>query len=270
MANNGERRMLFDIRGRRKHVVRFVYAILAFLMAGSLFFVVGPVNLGGLLGGGSSGAGNGASQYEEEAQTFERKLRRDPKATGLLVGATRARVNASRSLYKLGPEGQPEVTEEALEQLQLANEAWDRYKKAVKEPAVGLAELMAGSLLVLAQYGGSIPESEEKLRAAADAQGIVAAKRPNLNSLTTLAYYLSFTEPKQAKQVGTRAERYTHSKAERDSVRTKVREFLKTGKKFREYAKKAKKAEAKAGKERKGRLFESPLGGSGVPGTSVP
>ncbi len=43
---DGERRMLFDIRGRRKHVVRVVYAILALLMGASLFLVVGPFNIG--------------------------------------------------------------------------------------------------------------------------------------------------------------------------------------------------------------------------------
>ena len=47
---DGERRMLFDIRGRRKHVVKVVYAILALLMGASLFLVVGPVNIGSLLG----------------------------------------------------------------------------------------------------------------------------------------------------------------------------------------------------------------------------
>ena len=41
--------MVFDIRGRRKHVVKVVYAILALLMGASLFLVVGPVNIAGLL-----------------------------------------------------------------------------------------------------------------------------------------------------------------------------------------------------------------------------
>jgi len=40
---DGERRMLFDIRGRRKNVVKVVYAILAVMMGASLFLVVGPV-----------------------------------------------------------------------------------------------------------------------------------------------------------------------------------------------------------------------------------
>ena len=38
--------MLFDTRGRRKHVVRVVYAILALLMGASLFLVVGPFSIG--------------------------------------------------------------------------------------------------------------------------------------------------------------------------------------------------------------------------------
>ena len=38
--------MVFDIRGRRRHVVKVVYAILAVLMGASLFLVVGPVNIG--------------------------------------------------------------------------------------------------------------------------------------------------------------------------------------------------------------------------------
>ena len=42
---NNEHRMVFDIRGRRRHVVKFVYAILAILMAGSLFLVTGAINI---------------------------------------------------------------------------------------------------------------------------------------------------------------------------------------------------------------------------------
>ena len=42
MAQGGkEHRMVFDIRGRRKHVVKVVYAVLAVLMGASLFLVVG-------------------------------------------------------------------------------------------------------------------------------------------------------------------------------------------------------------------------------------
>ena len=48
MASSDEHRMVFDIRGKRRHVVKFVYAILAILMGASLFLVTGAVSLGSL------------------------------------------------------------------------------------------------------------------------------------------------------------------------------------------------------------------------------
>ena len=52
---SNEHRMVFDIRGRRRHVVKVVYAILAILMAASLFLVTGAINIGSILGTSSSG-----------------------------------------------------------------------------------------------------------------------------------------------------------------------------------------------------------------------
>ena len=69
--------MVFDIRGRRKHVVRVVYAILALLMGASLFLVVGPFNIGNLIGGG--GTTSGAEILDEQAERTEAKLLREPK-----------------------------------------------------------------------------------------------------------------------------------------------------------------------------------------------
>ena len=47
-SGDGEHRMVFDIRGRRRHVVKVVYAILAVLMGLSLFLVTGAVNIGSI------------------------------------------------------------------------------------------------------------------------------------------------------------------------------------------------------------------------------
>ena len=65
-SSGGERRLVFDTRGKRKHVVRVVYAILALLMGGSLFLVVGPVNIGSLVGGG--GTTEAAKVLQEQAE----------------------------------------------------------------------------------------------------------------------------------------------------------------------------------------------------------
>ena len=81
MASGGERRMLFDIRGKRKHVVRVVYAILALLMGASLFLVVGPVNIGALLGN-STTTSETTKIFDERAERLERELRKNPDDEG--------------------------------------------------------------------------------------------------------------------------------------------------------------------------------------------
>src|SRR6476620_10779705 len=96
MAACGERRMLFDIRGRRKHVIRVVYAILALLMGASLFLVVGPVNIGALIGNNTSTTNN-AAVFDEEAERVEHRLRAHPEDPGILLSLTRARINAGRA-----------------------------------------------------------------------------------------------------------------------------------------------------------------------------
>ena len=84
MAASGERRMVFDIRGRRKHVVRVVYAILALLMGASLFLVVGPVNIGSLLGTNTA-TSSSSGLFEEQATAIEKKLRKKPDDPSLLL-----------------------------------------------------------------------------------------------------------------------------------------------------------------------------------------
>src|SRR5215469_16007310 len=100
MASGGkQQRMVFDIRGRRRNVVKVVYALLAVLMGLSLFLVVGGLNLSELFG--TNGSSNEASKrFEEQATRLERKLKKDPENPDLLVSLTRAQVNAGNSLYE--------------------------------------------------------------------------------------------------------------------------------------------------------------------------
>ena len=72
--------------GKRKHVVRVVYAILALLMGASLFLVVGPVNIGELLGDASSTT-SASKVLDEQAERIERRLAKNPKNEALLLGA---------------------------------------------------------------------------------------------------------------------------------------------------------------------------------------
>ena len=68
--------MLFDIRGKRKNVVRVVYACLALLMGASLFVAVGPFNIAEFFGGG--GTTSAADISEEQAERIEKRPRERP------------------------------------------------------------------------------------------------------------------------------------------------------------------------------------------------
>jgi tetratricopeptide (TPR) repeat protein len=240
--------MVFDIRGRRRHAVKVVYAVLAVLMGLSLFLVVGPLNIGEIFG--SSGGGNPAGQFEEGAEKLERKLKKEPENTDLMIGITRARVNAANSLYNVGPEEEREITPEAIQQLQLASASWTRYLEATNEPSSGVAQLMAPNLIVAAQYARTVPEAKANVEAAAEAEQIVAEQRPSLNSYTTQAFYEAILgHNAKAKELGAKAAKYATSKFQRENIDNEIKRYEEIGQKFHELVKESEATEANVGKE---------------------
>jgi hypothetical protein len=190
---NNEHRMLFDLRGgRRGQVVKVVYALLAVLMGLSLFLVIGGFNLAELFNSNSS-TGDAAKPYEEQAERIEVKLKKDPANPDLLLSLTRAHVNAGNAQVTVEPSGQQAFTPEAVQAYEEADQSWSEYLKATDEPNASLALLMSPTLLKLAEFSRSYPEADSNIKAAAEAQKIVAEQRPSLNSFTTLAYYTYFT-----------------------------------------------------------------------------
>lgn len=248
-SSGGERRMVFDIRGRRRHVVKFVYAILALLMGASLFLVVGPVNIGSLLG--NSESNNAASQLEDQAVAIERRLRKDPKDPQLLLSLTRARISAGNSLAVANPEtGAIAYTPESRLQLEEASEAWSKYLKATDEPNAGGAQLAAQALFGLAQTSRSGAEAEANVRGAARAQQIVAESRPSLGSLSTLSIYRLYSfDYKGAAKVQKEAATYANTKFERENLGNELEQISKRAHEFQkqlaEFEKEVKKARAK-------------------------
>lgn len=243
-----ERRMVFDIRGRRKVAVKVVYAVLAVLMGASLFLVVGPLNIGEIFG--NSGGGSAGGQFEESAEKLERKLKKEPENTDLMIGITRARVNAANSLYKIGPEEEREITPEALQQLSLASDSWTRYLEATDEPSSGVAQLMAPNLIIAAQYARTVPEAQANVEAAAEAEKIVAEQQPSLNSFTTLAFYEMILGRKaKAEELGKKASKYATTKFERENIENEIKRYEETGEKFQKLVKESEKTEANAGKQ---------------------
>jgi hypothetical protein len=240
--------MVFDIRGRRRHVVKFVYAILALLMGASLFLVVGPVNIGSLLG--SSESNNAASQLESQAAAIERKLKKNPQDPQLLLNLTRTRVSAGNSLAVVNPEtGGVALTVESRQQLEKASEAWSKYLKATDEPTPGGAQLAAQALFSLAQTSRTGGEAEANLQAAAKAQQIIAAARPSLGSLSTLAIYRYYSfDYKGAAQARKKAATYANTKFDRENLGNELDQVSKRAHEFKkqiaESEKEAKKAQA--------------------------
>jgi hypothetical protein len=246
-ASGGERRMVFDIRGRRRHVVKVVYAILALLMGTSLFLVVGPVNIGGLLGNNSS-TSNGAAVSEEQAVRIEHKLKKSPEDPQLLLSLAKARVATSNSLVSLNSEtGEPEPTPESHQQLELASEAWSKYLKATDEPSAGAAQQFAQALFTLAQTSRTAAEFEANTHAAASAQQIVAEQRPSKGSLSTLAVYRYYaTDFKGAAKVRKEAEATLKTKFERENLGNELDPIEKRGHEIQKQIAEINKAERKA------------------------
>jgi len=256
--------MLFDIRGRRKHVVRVVYAILALLMGASLFLVVGPFSIGSLVGGG--GTTDASKVLREQAERTEQKLRRDPENEDLMAALARARFNAANSLTEVNSEtGTTFFTPEGRQELELGIEAWNSYLKQAEEPRTSVALLASRAYFGLAESSVSLEEASENVAGAAKTQRIAAEAQPTINSLTTLAIYDYYAGNFAAGDEAVKeAEAKAPSKAEAKEIGKQMAEYRKRGKAFEAQKKKAAEEEAKFGKER----LQNPLGGlSGGTGT---
>ncbi|HET6998164.1 MAG TPA: hypothetical protein VFI03_06195 [Solirubrobacterales bacterium] len=249
-SNDGERRMLFDIRGKRKNVVKVVYAVLALLMGLSLFLVVGPLPFQDIFGAEDS-VTRAADQLEDQAERVEVKLKKDPENPDLLLSLTRARINAGNSLAVANPEtGQIAYTPEARQQLFLASEAWAKYLKATDEPSAGGAQLAAQAFFGLAQTARTIGEAESSVKEAARAQQIVAEDRPSLGSLSSLAIfrYYSF-DFKGAEQAREKAATFANTKFERENLDKELDEYSKRGHEFEKQVAEIEKEATKAREE---------------------
>jgi hypothetical protein len=266
MASGGERRMLFDIRGKRKHVVRVVYAILALLMGASLFLVVGPVNIGSLLGS-STGTTETTKIFEERAEVLERKLRKSPDDEALQLSLIRTRLSAGQAAAASDARSGNQPGAEAHEQFEAATGAWDKYEKqAGKNASASTAQLVAQAWVVLAEnHAAGFEEAFESLEEAGRVQSVYAEAKPTASSYATLALFQliagNFAEGDKS---GKKAESLATSKEQKKEVTKQLAAARKQGKQNLKSKKEIAKAEKGKGKEQ----LENPFGGLGG-GTSV-
>jgi hypothetical protein len=249
MAGDGERRMLFDIRGRRKNVVRVVYAILALLMGGSLFLTVGPFNLSELFGNGSTSSSS--EVYEEQVERIEGRLAKEPTNENLLLALTRARISIGAAETGTSLEGEnPQLPPEARDEYEEALDAWNRYlTQAGDEPSPVAAQLVAQTFFTLSERGSySLAEVETNGAAAVRAQRIAAEERPNVNSLSTLALYEFFYGDLEAGDEATKQALATAaSKTEAANIKKQLAEFRRRGQGYKKSLEKFAKEQKRTG-----------------------
>jgi tetratricopeptide (TPR) repeat protein len=262
-----EHRMVFDIRGRRRHVVKVVYAILALLMAASLFLVTGVLNPSTIFGTSSSSEST-VSNFEKQAENIEAKLAKTPGDEDLLAALTRTRVNTGNAMVTNGAYGSNDGIEEVEQQYAQASEAWSEYLKASGgEPSAGLAVQMTPAfyaLFEISQYRGKGEQARENIKSASEAEKIVAEGRPSLNSWSTLALYSLFAgNYKEAEEAKDKALKYAHTKFERENFENKFEEAEKSAKKFDKQLKLEKATKSSSGSKES---LENPIQGLGGAG----
>lgn len=261
---SGERRLLFDTRGKRRHVIRVVYAILALLMGGSLFLVIGPVNIGELIGN-SSTTGNAAEVLDEQVERVERRLAKDPQNAQLLLTLTRAQISAGNAKSEVVSETEaPTVTPEARSDFEAAGETWSLYlKQAGDEPSATAAQLVAATFFRVAESSTSVNEAAEAVARATNAQKVAAEQSPNLNSLSTLAIYQFFNgEYAAGDKTVKRVAGESSSKEEAKNIEKQLAEYRKNSKAFAKQKQELAKVQSQVSKEQ----LQNPLGFGGTSG----
>jgi hypothetical protein len=260
-----EHRMVFDIRGRRRHVVKAVYAILAILMAASLFLVTGVFNPNTLFGSGSGGE-SAATSFEKQAENIEAKLAKTPGDEALMANLTRTRINAANSMITNGEGQSQDGVEKIKHQLALSSEDWSNYVDVASEPSAGLAIQVAPALFQLAEISTNAEESLENVRGATEAEQIVAEKRNDLNSWSTLSFYALFAQNyKLAEEAKEEAVKLANTKFERESFENQYDEVEKNAKEFGKRLKLEKASKATQGGGGGKESLENPIQGLGGP-----
>jgi predicted Zn-dependent protease len=161
--------MLFDLRGRgRRRTIQAIYLGLAILMGGGLilFGVGSGVSGGGLLnglGGGSSGAQKQVvSQAEKTALAQTRLHPADPAGWAALLQA-RWTSAGQGSNYDATTRT---FTAAGRNELSAATQAWQRYRKLVKQPDQNLAILAARAYAAEGDYANAATTWESEIAVA--------------------------------------------------------------------------------------------------------
>lgn len=244
--------------------------ILAFIMAASLVVIGLPGGVNPFNSGNTSVNQDAAKANVERAENLQQRLQTQPNNENVAKELIRARFAAGQSLYSTDSDtGQTAITDEAITQLELAAEAWNRYLKvAGNDPDPEVAQLMSQVLFTLSQ-GSTVAQFQSNIRDAAKAQQIVADQAikdqknggpPASSQLTTLAIYQlyaqQFDAAEKTKQQALAAARNADEKEQvNQTFNSTERDARRVGKQIDRAIKQAQKDGGKS--------LENPLGSLG-------
>src|SRR4051794_41023788 len=171
--------MLFDLKGKRRRVVQFVYLALAILLGvGLVGFGIGSGVNGGLndLFGGGNGSNKGDQIIQKKIDTADKQLLANPKNTAALAEVIRGhyQLATAQSDPNTG-----QFTKDASDDLREAATAWESYIATnPKKPDLGLARVMVQAYGGLAPITGQQGGGTRPRTGAADAAARIAAAQP--------------------------------------------------------------------------------------------
>jgi hypothetical protein len=270
--------MLFDLgTGRKKRVVQVIYAMLA------LLFLVGFVGfgIGGEIGqGGIADIFTGGSdeieetQFSEDADELEQQVNEQPRNKELLVELISLRYSAGNALTQTDEEtGLPVVTEEAEQEYEKAADAWDRYVALNPQPInTSAATFAVQSFTVLAQNAGSEDEADASWAAAADAQQLLAKRRPTIGNFSNLAFYsYASLDFKRGDKAAARAADLAANPGARKRIERQLATYRQQAKAYEaQRQQQEQQEENQGGNDGASEVPENPFGDVGAGGTLTP
>ena len=179
--------MLFDLKGRRRRVIQATYLGLAILMGGGLvLFGIGGDVSGGLFDAFSDRTGSTNQVVEDRIEDNEERIQENPRDKQALQELVRDWYSLASTEADANT-GQ--YTEEGLERLANADEAWQAYLEVeAKKPEPSLASLM------VQVYA---PTALNKPAEGAAAAEIVAAEQKSAQAYLQLVQFATLAGQKR-------------------------------------------------------------------------
>jgi hypothetical protein len=271
--------MLFDLSGKRRSVIKVIYATLALLMGGSLvLFGIGSDAPGGILdavGLGSGSSGSSTPQYDEQIDNAEERLQTDPQNENALIDLVHYHYLSATTGG--GIETDPAtlattVDSDAQEEFAAALDAWDNYletnPKPVDPETAGEVAQVNNTLYLAALTSGDASEALSAAEAATEAQREAIgpdATAADYGALARYAWIAGETE------VADRAAREAIALTDK-SQRAQIEQTLEqTETQLTKFHDRLDKLAKQAGAEGEGGAIEDPFGGlGGAPGATAP